>query len=262
MLGGVEAMTTGVEFVTDRLLTGLRAAADRAVAVAYGVVYDSIFECFAPYQRLQSEVRDLLERTAVEQIDRRQLRVLEIGCGPGNLSFSLAEAGFSVVGIDPYDVLIELGREKRRAERQEHLGFRHADLPTPDIFPDAAFDHVVSIHSLYAHPNPSDLLGHACRVLKPGGYSVFVNPTRPPSVATSFEAIRNRDGFLAALKCLGWLLPNRVFEATRRRVGPHYWDEEEFSRRLEQAGFTVLEMRRTFFNRGSLLAWVRKPTGG
>ena len=51
-----------------------------------------------------------------------------------------------------------------------------------------------------------------------------------------------------------------MFEVTRKRVGPHYWQEEEFASRLRGAGFTVLELRRTFFDEASLLAWVRKDT--
>ena len=47
-------------------------------------------------------------------------------------------------------------------------------------------------------------------------------------------------------------------EATRERVGPHYWDEATFSARLGQAGFTVLDMRRTFLGGASLLVWARK----
>jgi hypothetical protein len=51
---------------------------------------------------------------------------------------------------------------------------------------------------------------------------------------------------------------NSIFEATRERVGPHYWDEATFSARLGQAGFTVLDMRRTFLGSASLLVWARK----
>jgi hypothetical protein len=50
-----------------------------------------------------------------------------------------------------------------------------------------------------------------------------------------------------------------VFEAMRKRTGPHYWDDQEFRARLEQAGFEVRELRRTFFSGVSLLAWAVKP---
>jgi len=44
-------------------------------------------------------------------------------------------------------------------------------------------------------------------------------------------------------------------------VGPHYWDENAFAGHLRGAGFTVLEIRRTFLNGASLLVWARKGTG-
>ena len=46
----------------------------------------------------------------------------------------------------------------------------------------------------------------------------------------------------------------------RRPIGPHYWPEAEFEARLRNAGFTVLDLRRTFFDDVSLLAWVRKDS--
>ena len=51
-----------------------------------------------------------------------------------------------------------------------------------------------------------------------------------------------------------------VFEATRKRVGPNYWQEDEVSAQLREADFTGREIRRTFFDRASVLAWVRKDT--
>ena len=62
------------------------------------------------------------------------------------------------------------------------------------------------------------------------------------------------------MRCLRWVLPNAIFEAIRRPIGPHYWPEAEFEARLRSAGFTVLDLRRTFFDDVSLLAWVRKDS--
>ena len=63
----------------------------------------------------------------------------------------------------------------------------------------------------------------------------------------------------SALRCLFlWLLPHSLFEAARRRIGPHYWDEREFAANVQAAGFTVLEARRTFLNGASVLVWARK----
>ncbi len=242
----------------NSVVRGLQWALDRMVSVGYGVVYDFVFERFPPYRRLQQEILELLERSAPKDASRRDVHVLDIGCGPGNFAFAVGEAGFSVVGVDPYDALLDLAREKRRAKRLPNVAFRHADLATGQPFREASFDQVVNIHSLYVHAAPRDVLREAYRALKPGGHGVFVNFTRRVWLWSTVRGVTSRDGLAAGLRCLLWVLPNSVFEATRKRIGPHYWQEEEFASRLEEAGFELLEMRRTFFDGASLLAWVRK----
>jgi SAM-dependent methyltransferase len=233
--------------VVRSVLGGLQWGLDRTVSIGYGVVYDYIFERFGPYRALQREVLARVEAAVPTGATRSDVRVLEVGCGPGNFSCILAEAGLSVLGIDPYAGLIDLAREKRRARRLSHLAFQHADLGNGHGPWDGAFDQVVSIHALYAHPTPRELLAQACRVLKPGGHAVFVNHTQGP---------------IPAMRALGlWLVPNALFEAGRKPVGPHYWDEQTFAGELRGAGFTVLEMRRTFLNSSSLLVWARKEAG-
>jgi ubiquinone/menaquinone biosynthesis C-methylase UbiE len=231
------------------------------LSVGYGVVYDFFFERFPPYRSLLREVLGLVEAAVPEGTNRRDIRVLDVGCGPGNWSFSIAEAGFTVVGVDSYETLLDLAREKRRATRLPNLAFRHADLTRPDAFRDESFDQVVNIHSLYVHPDPRGLLSSACRLLKPGGHAVFVNFTRRILLWSTIRHVQARDGWNAALRSLLWVGPNSIFEITRKRVGPHYWQEDEFAARLQEAGFTVLEIRRTFFDDASLLAWVRKDAG-
>ncbi len=238
---------------------GLQWAVDRMLSVGYGMIYDYIFEKFGPYQKLQAEVLQLVDASAKDAPDRRSVQVLDVDCGPGNLTFIIAEAGFSVIGLEPYGALVELAREKRRAKRLANLAFSQGDLATSKAFRDGSFDQIVNVHSLYVHPDPHALLAQAHRILKPGGHAVFVNHTRRVDVRVAFAELRAREGLGAALRCLLlWLLPHSLFEAARRRIGPNYWSEQEFAANLRAAGFTVLEARRTFLNGASLLLWARK----
>jgi SAM-dependent methyltransferase len=251
------------EVVMGPLQGGLQWTVDRMLSIGYGLVYDYIFEKFGPYQRLQAEVLELVETAAQRSPDRRAFQVLDVDCGPGNLTFVLAEAGFSVLGLEPYGALVELAREKRRAKRLANLAFSQGELPTSTTLRDASFDHVVNVHSLYAHPDPQAVLAHAWRVLKPGGHAIFVNHTGAFCPRATFQQVRAREGTRAAFRCLMlWLLPHWLFEATRRRIGPHYWSEATFAENLRAAGFTVLETRRTFLEGASLLVRAKKDGKG
>src|SRR4029453_12730299 len=200
--GGMSSLQGGVKWTIDRMLS-----------TGYGLVYDYIFEQFGPYQKLQAEVLALVESAAREAPDRRSVQVLDVDWGPGTLPFVTAEAGFSVVGLEPYGALVELAREKRRAKRLANLAFSQGDLPSAKLR-DTAYDMVVNVHTLYAQANPQVLLAHAYRVLKPGGHALFVNHTRRVAVRVTFRELRAQEGTAAALRCLLlWLLPHRMFEA-------------------------------------------------
>ena len=178
-----------------------------------------------------------------------------------NLTFVLAEAGFSVLGLEPYGALVELAREKRRAKRRANLSFSQGDLAKTKTLRDASFNQVVNVHSLYAHADPQAVLAQAWRVLKPGGQAIFVNHTGPVRPRATFREMRAREGTAAAGRCLLlWLLPHWLFEATRRRIGPHYWSAATFDANLRAAGFTVLETRRTFLNGASVLVQAKKES--
>jgi len=250
--------TDAPEGFLGSLLGGVRWGVDRMLSVGYGLVYDYIYEQFGPYQQLQAQVLELVTAGVPAGTLKRDVHVLDIGCGPGNFTFVVAEAGFNVIGLESYAALVELAREKRRAKRLANLAFRHGDLADGAGIREASFDEVVSIHSLYVHPQPETLLKEAYRILKPGGHAIFVNHTRQVAQWSTFNEIKRRDGIKPALASLLWLVPNSIFEAARRRIGPHYWDETRFSTNLRAAGFTVLQARRTFINGASLLMWARK----
>src|SRR5206468_12903928 len=92
------AHTRGTRITMGSAVGAIRWGLDRMLSVAYGVVYDYVYERFTPYQRLQTEVRQLVEAGSPSCGDRRDVQVLEVACGPGNFTCALAEAGFTVTG--------------------------------------------------------------------------------------------------------------------------------------------------------------------
>lgn len=241
----------------ERLRNGVQWGVDRMLSVGYGVVYDYIFDRFPPYRRLRQEVMAIVSEDAGDRAPR-DVRVLDIGCGPGNLALMLADAGYTVVGVEAYDALVTLAQEKRRTRRLPNLAFRHSDV-LHGAFRADEFDEIVNVHFLYAHRDPRAILREAFRVLKPGGSGVFVNLTRRVHVRPTFSSVRSRFGSSVALRSMLWVLPNALFETLRRGTAPHYWDEDQFASELRAVGFEVTDLRRTFFDAASLLARVRKP---
>ena len=112
-------------------------------------------------------------------------RVLDVGCGTGNLTLTakrFAGSNGAVYGIDAAPEMIDVARKKARRAGMD-VTFE-VGLIEKIPFPDATFDVVVS--RLVIHHLPEDLkrLGFAeiIRVLKPGGHFLvadFNPPTNP-----------------------------------------------------------------------------------
>lgn len=74
-------------------------------------------------------------------------RLLDIGCGDGKHAVLFASRGFEVTGIETARSALDLA-QKRANEAGVAVRFKHADMrEVPE--PDASFDYVIAIHSLY-----------------------------------------------------------------------------------------------------------------
>lgn len=248
--------------MTKKPATFVRRAVERMVAASYGATYDAIVGSFSPYQALLVEVDDFVRRAAGDRA-RADVRVLDVACGTGTVALHLFNRGYSVVGLDVVEPLVRIARERGAARNTDRLTFHHAD-PTRDTFPGiGTFDVLVSMHTLYWHPDPDALLGACRRALRPGGHALFLTYSRPARVVSTFCRIRAHQGAAAAVGALRWLVPTAAFEMFRG-YQPHYMSQLEFHEALSGAGFEILESRRTFLADISLLAWVRadsEPNG-
>src|ERR1700680_2242079 len=102
--------------------------------------------------------------------NRRALRALEVGCGPGRLMKPLSRNFGEIHGVDVSDEMIRFARERLRGIPHAHV---HATSGTGlPQFADESFDFVYS-HAVFQHiPNREvvlDSLRETRRVLKPGG---------------------------------------------------------------------------------------------
>jgi SAM-dependent methyltransferase len=188
---------------------------------------------------VQEHLADILEMRAADPRQREMLesylseidfptdaRVLEIGCGTGGVTRTLAQwPGVSgAVGVDPSPVFISKAREL--GGEMSNLSFEEADgrsLP----FGDQSFD-VVVIHTTMCHvPGPEGLVTEAFRVLRPNGWlAVFDGDYATATVATGdFDPLEAcieafRDGFVHdqwLLRRLPALIESGGFEAMPMR---------------------------------------------
>jgi SAM-dependent methyltransferase len=232
----------------------LQPAVERLIAVGYGLTYDAIVRGFEPYEALVDEVIGLVERGARPGAPAAT-RVLDVSCGIGTVAARLARRGWTVVGVDAVQHLVDVARRHHR-DTGLSLSFQHADLARDTTPAGGGFDVLVSMHTLYWHPDPAALLAACRRALKPGGHIVFLTYARRARVMRTFAEVRRQRGWWAAVRALRWLLPTALFD-TLRGVRPRYLNRDQFDTVLRSAGFEILERRETFLAGISLLAWVR-----
>jgi phosphatidylethanolamine/phosphatidyl-N-methylethanolamine N-methyltransferase len=111
---------------------------------------------------------------AVEAVNRRQGRVLEVGVGTG-LSLSSYAPHLEVTGIDYSEDMLARARARVAAEGLRHVReLRRMDARRLD-FPDGHFDTVVAMYLVSVVPEPERVMAEIARICRPGGQVIVVN---------------------------------------------------------------------------------------
>jgi len=125
-----------------------------------------------------------------EQHGDRPLRLLDVGCGGGLLTFDLKDQGWQCTGLDLTDDVLNVGRHRDAKKEVAWVKGRAEDLP----FAEQSFDVVVMMDVLEHIFDPKQALKEAVRVLKPEGTLVFHTFNR--TVMSWFFAAKGLDWFI------------------------------------------------------------------
>jgi 2-polyprenyl-3-methyl-5-hydroxy-6-metoxy-1,4-benzoquinol methylase len=123
--------------------------------------------------------------------------LIDLGCGPGNISFVLAEhlPAARVLGVDGAEAMLQIARLRLAGapQRWPGLGFARALLTPAGLQPAPAgrFSAVVS-NSLLHHLHGPQVLWTAVRQLAAPGALVFVRDLRRPASPAAVLALRDR----------------------------------------------------------------------
>jgi SAM-dependent methyltransferase len=132
-----------------------------------------------------------LEPGAVEFFRRLNVapgtRVLDIGCGAGQLALMAARAGANVTGVDIAANLIEQARERARSEGLS-VHFDEGDAEALP-YPDASFDLVASLIGAMFAPRPELVASEMLRVCRSGGRIAMANWTPSGFIGQMFRTL-------------------------------------------------------------------------
>jgi phosphatidylethanolamine/phosphatidyl-N-methylethanolamine N-methyltransferase len=111
---------------------------------------------------------------AVQIINRRKGRVLEVGVGTG-LSLPCYGAHLTITGIDLSPEMLAKAQDKVERKKLDNVVALHEMDAGALAFPDESFDTVVAMYVMTVVPEPERVMRELERVCAPGGEVILVN---------------------------------------------------------------------------------------
>ena len=183
-------------------------------------------------------------------------RVLDVATGTGDLAIQVARsaADVRVVGIDPSEKMLEIGRQKiERAalgDRVELCSGDAQELP----FSDAQFDGVCIAFGIRNVPDRVRGLREMARVTRPGGRIAILELSEPRGLLAPIARLHVH----TLVPWVGALLSGaREYRYLERSIAA-FPPPEQFAEMMQQAGLEVAEVRPLTFGACHLFVGERK----
>lgn len=222
----------------------------------YFEVYD-VLNLLIPYQELLRDICDELEIKKGEKI-------LEAGCGTGNLALEIKKRGGDVVGLDNCREALDIYKKK-----DPNAEVVLADLTQKLPFPDNYFDKITSNNTLYTILRKKQLaiVKEFYRVLKPGGMVVVSNlmegwsPVRIYIVGIK-ENFQKQGFFKSITKFFRMIIPTiKIFyynNLIRKESEYYFCSFSEQKKLLEEARFSrVSSTKKSYADQSIINSAVR-----
>lgn len=132
--------------------------------------YDKIFP-------LNSKKLDLIDKTFRDlKKERKEIRLLDVGCGTGSYALALAEKGYQLQAVDLDTEMISLAESKMKEKNIKVDFYRLGMLHLKEKYEQGSFDGIYIIGNVLVHLNKEDIkefLALAAELLHAGG-KVFI----------------------------------------------------------------------------------------
>jgi ubiquinone/menaquinone biosynthesis C-methylase UbiE len=155
-------------------------------AQEYHVINYSTDGRYSPLRYRQMYIERMIEQQRLP----RGARILDVGCGPGELLLRLRQDGYDALGVDISQAMVDkashLLRSRGFADGAERVSVGDIEGLR---FPDGSFDAVIAAGVIEYQTEDSRALHEMARVLKPGG-CLIVNVSSKSYMVLIVEAYR------------------------------------------------------------------------
>ncbi|MBS0570848.1 MAG: bifunctional 2-polyprenyl-6-hydroxyphenol methylase/3-demethylubiquinol 3-O-methyltransferase UbiG [Proteobacteria bacterium] len=117
-------------------------------------------------------INPLRSRFVFDHVDIRGARVVDVGCGGGILTETLARAGARAIGIDQSQFTLDIARQ-HAANNDLAIEYRLQTVEQLAASEAGQFDAVTCLEMLEHVPDPAAVVDACARLLKPGGHAIF-----------------------------------------------------------------------------------------
>jgi magnesium-protoporphyrin O-methyltransferase len=146
----------------------------------------------APVSKIRETVRrgrDAMRAQMLARLpeDLRGARVLDAGCGAGQMTHELALRGAEVVAVDISPSLLQIAETRLPQHLRGQVRFSSGDMLSPDL---GRFDHVMAMDSLIYYDSSDIARALSCLGSRTAGQVIFTVAPRTPLLMAMWQAGR------------------------------------------------------------------------